>query len=265
MEVKNETKTAEASVSFDFTGTRVWVTGASRGLGREIALGFARAGATLALTARSAEALAETAAEARQLGADVLVLPASVADSLAIAGAVDTIAREWGALDVLINCAGISPTFKKSELVSDEEWRSVLDVNVTGAFICTREASKLLMDGTGGAVVNVSSITAQVGMMRMAAYSASKGAVDSLTRTLALEWAPLGVRVNAVSPGYFETDMTEGIRGHGKWRQYLLDRVPFGRFGLPHEVVSAVLFLASDGSSFMTGSNLVLDGGWTAA
>lgn len=252
-------------VSFQFSGRRVWITGASRGLGRAIALGFAASGADVALTARSADSLREVAAEAEALGAKTLVLPASVSETSGVAGAVGEIERAWGGLDVLVNCAGVSPMFKKAELVEDDEWRQVLDVNVTGSFLCAREAGKLMLDREGGAIVNISSILGQVGGERMAAYSASKGAVDALTRTLALEWATRGIRVNTLSPGYFETDMTEALRGHKKWRGHLLSRIPMGRFGVPDELVSAALFLASDASGFMTGSTVVVDGGWTAA
>jgi NAD(P)-dependent dehydrogenase (short-subunit alcohol dehydrogenase family) len=252
-------------VTFDFTGRRVWVTGASRGLGRAIALGFASAGADVALTARSADALREVASEAEALGAKTLVLPASVAEAPAISGVVADITASWGGLDVLINCAGVSPTFKRAELVEDDEWRQVLDVNVTGSFLCAREAAKVMLDAESGAIVNISSIHGQVGMERMSAYSASKGAIDALSRTLALEWAGRGIRVNTLSPGYFETDMTEALRDHKKWRGHLLSRIPLGRFGVPEELVSAALFLASDASGFMTGANIVVDGGWTAA
>ena len=252
-------------VSFQFAGRRVWITGASRGLGRAIALGFAASGADVALTARSAESLHEVAAEAEALGAKTLALPASVSETAGVAGAVGEIERAWGGLDVLVNCAGVSPMFKKAELVEDDEWRQVLDVNVTGSFLCAREAGRLMLDREGGAIVNISSIHGTVGGERMAAYSASKGAVDALTRTLALEWATRGIRVNTLSPGYFETDMTEALRGHKKWRGHLLSRIPMGRFGVPEELVSAALFLASDASGFMTGSTVVVDGGWTAA
>jgi NAD(P)-dependent dehydrogenase (short-subunit alcohol dehydrogenase family) len=156
--------------------------------------------------------------------------------------------------------------FKRAKLVEDDEWREVMEINVTGSFLCAREAGKLMLDAeAGGAIVNVSSIHGQVGAERMAAYSASKGAVDALTRTLALEWADRGIRVNTLSPGYFETDMTEALRGHTKWRGHLLSRIPMGRFGVPEELVSAALFLSCGASGFMTGSNLVVDGGWTAA
>ena len=254
-----------ASVTFDLTGSRVWVTGASRGLGRAMALGFAAAGAQVALTARSADAVKEVAAEIEQMGGTPLVLVGSVSDTEAVTRSAATIREEWKGLDVLVNCAGVSPMFKRAEFVEDDEWRDVLDVNVTGAFLCAREAGKLMLEGGGGAVVNISSIHGQVGMERMAAYSASKGAVDALSRTLALEWAGRGIRVNTISPGYFETDMTEALRGHQKWRGHLLSKIPMGRFGVPDEIVSAALFLASDASGFMTGSNMVVDGGWTAA
>ncbi|WP_028656969.1 SDR family NAD(P)-dependent oxidoreductase [Nocardioides sp. J54] len=252
-------------VTFDLTGRRVWVTGASRGLGRAIALAFAAAGADVALTARSAEAVRSVAEEVEALGAKSLQLPASVSDAQAVADAAAEIATAWGGIDVLVNCAGVSPTFKRAELVEEDEWRHVLDVNVTGSFLCAQEAGRMMLDAENGAIVNVSSIHGQVGMERMAAYSASKGAVDALTRTLALEWAARGIRVNTLSPGYFETDMTEGLRGHRKWRGLLLSKIPLGRFGVPEELVSAALFLSSDASGFMTGANLVVDGGWTAA
>lgn len=251
--------------SFAFDGRRVWVTGASRGLGRAIALGFAASGADVALTARSEDAVREVASVAESLGAKTLVLPGSVSDSATVVAAAREIEEVWGGLDILINCAGVSPVFKKVEFVDEAEWRHVLDVNVTGSFLCAREAGKLMLKSHGGAIVNVSSIHGQVGGERMAAYSASKGAVDALSRTLALEWAVRGVRVNILAPGYFETDMTKGLRDHEKWRGRLLARTPLGRFGAPDELVSAALFLASDASAFMTGSTIVVDGGWTAA
>ena len=254
-----------STAAFDLTGRKVWVTGASRGLGRAIALGFAASGADVALTARSAEAVEKVAAEVRELGREALVLTGSVSEGPHVRAAVKVMQERWGRLDALVNCAGVSPTFKKAQYVEDEEWRHVVEVNVTGTFLCAREAGRLMLEAGGGAVVNVSSIHGQVGMARMAPYSASKGAVDALTRTLALEWAEQGVRVNALSPGYFETDMTEALREHDKWRVHLLDRIPLGRFGVPEELVSAALFLASDASGFMTGSNMVVDGGWTAA
>lgn len=251
--------------AFDLSGKKAWVTGASRGLGRVIALGLASSGADVALTARTVDAIDWVAAEVRETGQDALTLPGSVADGAQVRSAVREIRDRWGRLDILVNCAGVSPIFKKAEYIEDDEWRHVVEVNVTGIFLCTREAGKVMLEAGGGAVVNISSIHGQVGMARMAPYSASKGAVDALTRSLALEWVEHGVRVNALSPGYFETDMTEALREHAKWRAHLLERIPMRRFGVPEELVSAALFLGSDASGFMTGSNVVVDGGWTAA
>jgi NAD(P)-dependent dehydrogenase (short-subunit alcohol dehydrogenase family) len=252
-------------VTFDLRGRRAWVTGASRGLGRAIALGLARSGADVALTARSVDGIRAVAADAEALGVQTLMLPASVSDSAAVVASSHEIQRSWNGLDILVNCAGVSPVFKRAEHVEDDEWRHVLEINLTGAFLCAREAGKLMLATGGGSIVNISSIHGQVGAERMAPYSASKGAIDALGRTLALEWAERGVRVNTLSPGYFETEMTEALRGHQKWRGHLLARTPMGRFGMPDELVSAALFLASDASGFMTGANLVVDGGWTAA
>jgi NAD(P)-dependent dehydrogenase (short-subunit alcohol dehydrogenase family) len=257
--------TSREPVRFDFSGRRVWVTGASRGLGRAIVLGFAESGAKVALTARSEATLSAVATEARGLGVETLVLPASVANARAVRAVAAEIDRAWGGVDILVNGAGVSPVFKKAEHVEDDEWQHVLDVNLTGSFLCAREAGKLMLSGDGGVIVNVSSIHGQVGGERLVAYSASKGAVDALTRALASEWSARGVRVNTLTPGYFETDMTVALRGHEKWRPHLLGRTPMGRFGQPEELVSAALFLASDASGFMTGSSLVVDGGWTAA
>ncbi len=178
----------------DLAGRRVWVTGAGRGIGRAIAQGFAAAGAKVAVTSRTEADLKELAEEQRSLGREILVLPASVSEPAEVAVS-DAIRREWGGLDVLVNAAGVSPTFKKAEEVSDAEWRLVVDVNLTGTFTSARAAALLMLGAGGGSIVNFSSIHGRVGMARLAAYSASKGGIDALTRTLALEWASEGIRV----------------------------------------------------------------------
>jgi NAD(P)-dependent dehydrogenase (short-subunit alcohol dehydrogenase family) len=252
-------------VSFDHSGRRVWVTGASRGLGHAIALGFADAGADVALTARSQGAVDEVADEVRRRGGRALSVPGSVADPDMAVRAVAEIEHAWGGLDVLVSCAGISPTFTRAELVEDDDWREVIDVNVTGTFLCARAAGRLMLRAGSGSIINVSSVHGRAAGERLAAYAASKGAVDALTRTLAVEWAERGVRVNALVPGYFETDLTEGLRSSDRWRSRLLDRTPLRRFGVPDELVGAALFLASDCAGYMTGAAITVDGGWTAA
>ncbi len=252
-------------ISVDLAGRRAWVTGASRGLGRSITLGLLRSGARVAVSSRSADVLA-TIAQEDGIDADrVLLVPAAVDDAEQVEAAAGTIDGAFGGLDILVNCAGVSPTFARAEDVSDDDWKHVLDVNLTGTFLCARAAAKLMLEGDGGAIVNVSSIHSKVGMARLAAYSASKGGTEALTRTLALEWADRGVRVNSVAPGYFATEMTEGLRGHERWRATLLGRIPLQRFGEPDELVPAVLYLEADAAPYITGSTISVDGGWTAA
>ena len=239
-----------------------WVTGASRGLGRAIALGLAQQGARVALTARDEERLWVLKGEVGEAGGDALVAAGSVTDPDHIESVGDAIVEAWGRIDVLVNNAGVSPTLTRSQEVTSDEWQRVVDVNLTGAFFCAQAAARRMSEG--GSLVNVSSIHGSVGMPRLAAYSATKGGLEALTRTLALEWAESGIRVNAVAPGYFETDMTADLRASGRWRQHLLDAIPMGRFGSENEIIPAVLFLASEASSYMTGATLALDGGWTA-
>jgi NAD(P)-dependent dehydrogenase (short-subunit alcohol dehydrogenase family) len=254
---------AAQPASLGVDGRVAWVTGASRGLGHAIAMGLAEAGARVALTSRSGGRLAEVRETIQQAGGEALVVAGSVDSPDQMRQAAQAIEQAWGRIDILVNNAGISPTFKRSELLSDDEWAQVLRVNLTGCFYCCREAGRIMLARGRGSIVNVSSVHGSVGAERLAAYAASKAGMEALTRTLALEWAERGVRVNAIAPGYFETDLTEGLRD-GRWRQRLLDRIPVGVFGLPEQVVPAVLFLAGDGASYVTGVTLSIDGGWTA-
>lgn len=244
-------------------GRTAWVTGASRGLGRAIALGLADAGARVALTSRSVDGLTVVRDEIVERGGEAIIAPAQVEEPELVDDVARSIVDNWGRLDVLVNNAGISPNLSRSRHVSDVDWKSVLDVNLSGTFYCSRAAGRA-MANSGGSIVNITSVHGSVGMGRLAAYSASKGGVEALTRTLALEWADQGIRVNAVAPGYFETDMTTAMRSSERWNARLLAAIPLKRFGRPTEILPAVLFLASDASSYVTGTTLSLDGGWTA-
>ncbi len=256
-----EQSTVNARTMFDLSGKVAWITGAGRGLGRALAVGLAEAGARVAITSRNEDELREVVESLD--GREALVVPGNVADAGAVRGIVGGIADQFGRVDVLVNMAGISPTVRPSEEVSDDEWARVLEVNLSGTFYCCREAGRLMLEKGSGSIVNVSSVHGSTGVARMAAYGASKGGVENLTRSLAIEWATGGVRVNCIAPGYIETDLT---------RRYLRSRfgddvrasIPLGQPGRTADLVGAAVYLASDASSYVTGAVLPIDGGWTA-
>lgn len=251
-----------ANSAFDLEGRTVWVTGAGKGLGRAIADGMVRAGARVAATARTCVDLEKLADELAPLGT-VDVVPAAVDDPAAVEAAVEAILARTGRLDAVVNAAGISPVFVRSERLTDADWQRVLRTNLDGTFHVCRAAGRAMLEGGSGSIVNVTSIHARTGFERIAAYAASKGAIEALSRTLAVEWAGRGVRVNCLAPGYVPTELSSGLldsaRGEG-----ILARIPMGRTGLPSEVAGAAVFLVSDASGYTTGSTITADGGWTA-
>jgi NAD(P)-dependent dehydrogenase (short-subunit alcohol dehydrogenase family) len=251
-------------VGFGLEGRVVWLTGASRGLGRTLAYAFAGAGAQLLLCARSADALEEVAGEIRGHGGAVEVLAGSIADPDVIARAAALIGERWGKLDALVNNAGISPAFTRAERLDVDVWRDVLETNLTAPLIAARAALPLMEAAEGGSIVNISSVHGSRAHERLIAYAASKGGMEMVTRTLAVEWADRNVRVNSVAPGYLQTEMTDGLLGHERWGASLRARIPMARVGATGEVAPAVLFLAGSGSSYITGATLFVDGGWTA-
>jgi NAD(P)-dependent dehydrogenase (short-subunit alcohol dehydrogenase family) len=248
---------------FDLSGRVAWVTGASRGLGRAAATALAEAGATVALTARSAGDLAEVEKELLARGADAYAVPGSVAVAGDVDRAVATVLERSGRLDIAVHSAGISPIYKRAEHVTADEWRSITDVNLTGTWYCCQAAGRIMLEAGTGSIINVTSVCGLVGAERLAPYAASKGGLEILTRCLALEWAERGVRVNALAPGFFAAGVGEPLL-QSRWRETLLAKIPSRRFGQVEDLGGAVVFLAADASRYVTGTTITVDGGWTA-
>jgi NAD(P)-dependent dehydrogenase (short-subunit alcohol dehydrogenase family) len=250
---------------FDLSGRVAFVTGAGRGIGREIARTLAEAGADVAAAGKTAEAVEEAAADVSQRGRRGLALTVDVADSGQVDSAVERALKEFGRIDILVNAAGIA-RHGASEDSSDDEWRRIVEVNLDGTYFCCRAVGRHMLERGSGAIVNIASMSGSIVNVPQpqAAYNASKAGVIQLTRSLASEWASRGVRVNSVSPGYIATAMTElGLKPHPDWRETWLAMTPMGRLGRPIDVAYAVWYLASDAAAFATGTDLIVDGGYT--
>jgi NAD(P)-dependent dehydrogenase (short-subunit alcohol dehydrogenase family) len=240
------------------------ITGASRGLGRAMAVAMAAAGADVALAARSKPDLEETAQQAERHGVRALVLPTDVTrydevDAL-VARTVDALGR----LDILVNNSGIARTMPLAEATPDD-WRAIVDVNLTGVFNGCRAAAAHLIGQRRGKVINLASVLGAVGLPGYALYAATKGGVIALTRTLGVEWARHNVQVNAIAPGWFVTDMNAAAFGDPRINERLTRDIPMRRTGRLEEIGPLAVFLASSASDFMTGQTIFLDGGHSAA
>ena len=254
------------STPFSLHGRRALVTGGGRGIGQACALALARAGAEIAVTSRTESQLRTTVDLVESVGGRALAVPTDLGTTDGVHRLGERIVTKWpDGVDVLVNNAAVSPYVRPAEQWSDEEWSEVLRVNLDGTFRVLRCLGPAMLERGGGSVINLTSIGADRALPRLAAYSASKAALASLTRTLAVEWAPRGVRVNAVAPAYIDTDMTAEVKRRERLRGWVEDRTPMGRFGRPEEVAWAVVFLASEAASYITGTTLYVDGGWTAS
>jgi NAD(P)-dependent dehydrogenase (short-subunit alcohol dehydrogenase family) len=238
------------------------VTGASSGLGSVLAKGLIEAGAAVVLVARREDRLL---ALAKQLGEQASAAPTDVRSREAVSHLFEHVARRHGRLDVLVNAAGIQRVTPAEE-EDEASIRDVIDTNLLGSLFCAQEAASLMFPSRSGSIVNIASILGLVGVgtRPQAAYCASKGAIVNLTRELAAQWAPRGIRVNALAPGTFLTEMSTEALSRPEIKTWVEDRTPMGRVGLEHELIGPCLFLASDASSFVTGQVLAVDGGWTS-
>jgi NAD(P)-dependent dehydrogenase (short-subunit alcohol dehydrogenase family) len=250
---------------FSLEGRTAFVTGGGRGLGRAGALAFARAGADVALVSRTRSQLEETAALVEATGRRAHVLTADTRNVAEVDAAVRAAVAAFGRIDILFNNAGTNIR-KKVVDMPDEDWHTIMDTNLKGAFLVARAVARQMVRQGSGTIINMSSMSAVSAEATKAVYAASKGAIALLTKGLALELAPHGIRVNAVAPGYMSTSLvTSGLDADPERRSRVLARIPLGRLGEPDEIGGALIFLASDAARYITGATIAIDGGWTAS
>jgi len=252
------------SSCFDLDGKISLVTGAGRGIGRAVALTLARAGADVALVARSQNQLDAVAKEIQDLGRRAVVFPADLTQTQQLPGLTEKIVQNIGGIDILVNNAGINIP-QDSVDVTEEAWDAIMNINLKGAFFMAQAVGKVMIaQGREGRIINVSSQTGSVALAKRAVYCASKAGLNLITKVLALDWAQYGILVNAVAPTFIETELSKDFLADPEFRQYALAKNLLKRFGKPDDVAGAVLYLASPIANMITGHVLMVDAGWTA-
>ncbi|MGC5749638.1 SDR family oxidoreductase [Gluconobacter sp. NFX36] len=252
----------ESSPLFSLAGKTSFITGGGRGLGKAMALHLARCGANVWISGRNADTLEAARSEALSNGLTLHPLVMDVSKLDTIREAFSRIAHESQTLDILVNNAG-DETLRACDDVDEALWDRLLDTNLKGPFFVAQQAARLMPDG--GSIINLASLTSAAGVAKAVPYSASKSGILGLTRSLAVEWAPRGIRVNALAPGYFHTDMTDTFFRNDAWREKMLSSIPLARFGLPDDLAGPLQFLCSTASAYITGQVLYVDGGTLAA
>jgi NAD(P)-dependent dehydrogenase (short-subunit alcohol dehydrogenase family) len=248
---------------FDLTGKVALVVGGHGGIGKAIALGLADAGADVAVASRNLEALKAITAEIESKGKKSLAVSVDVVDGKMVNAMVDAVLKVFPRIDILVNSAGLAIR-KPADTFPIDEWQKVMDINTRGTFLCCQAVGRVMLKQKYGRIINVSSVRGRYGLPAgYAAYCPSKGAVDTLTRTLACEWAKSNVLVNAVAPTIVETDLTKDALADPAYAAQMRGRIPMGRWALPEDIVGPVIFFASDASGFVTGQILYIDGGVT--
>lgn len=250
---------------FDLTGKVALVTGGGRGIGREIVRTLALAGADIAIAELDPVTGADAVQEVQDIGRQAISVPTDVRHSAQVDAMARQVFEHFGKIDVLVSNAGVAHNVPAEEC-SDEDWDFVVDINLNGVFRTCRAVGRIMLQQGHGAIVNIASMSGSVvnKPQPQAAYNASKAAVIMLTKSLAAEWADRNVRVNCVSPGYIGTEMTKRGMRNETWNAFWLEMTPMKRVGQPVEIANAVLFLASDAASFATGTDLIVDGGYTS-
>jgi NAD(P)-dependent dehydrogenase (short-subunit alcohol dehydrogenase family) len=239
------------------------VTGGNKGIGRSIALCMAQAGAHVVVTGRTKDELEEACSEIKRFGNKTLWVEMDVRNEMDVQKMVGRVLEAFGRIDILVNNAGISHVLP-AEDHTEEIWDAIIDTNLKGVFLCSQAVGRQMIKQKRGSIVNMSSQAGTVGLINHVAYCASKGGVNLLTKVLALEWAPHNVRVNTVAPTVIRTPMTDKVFADQDVRAEMTAKIPLGRFGEPEDVAGAVIFLASEASSMITGHTLLVDGGWTS-
>jgi 2-dehydro-3-deoxy-D-gluconate 5-dehydrogenase len=283
-------KLPDGPASGSLAGRVALVTGGNRGIGRAAALGLAGAGADMAIAARDASAGSDACRHVRALGRRAEFFPCDVRSAEQVESTTAAVVDRFGGLDILVTSAGVASEETAAEDTSDEEWARILDTNLTGVFLCCRAAGRRMLASGSGVIINVASVAAEAHLPGQIAYCASKAAIVALTRGLAQEWGPHGVRVVAVAPGYVQTDMNRNVweplapslDARGRLRDAeaanlepaisrareiytrTVTRTPLGRYGRPEEVAALIVLLASDAASFATGTTFHIDGGYLA-
>lgn len=247
---------------FSLAGKRALVTGASRGIGQAIACGLAEAGASVAISARARGSLDETLV---RIEGKAIAVEMDVSEVASCRSGVEVAAAALGGLDILVNNAGIEQVCPSLE-VDEALWDRILDTNLKGAFFCAQQAAKIMQrGGNGGSILNMCSLTSEVGVPTAVPYGSSKSGLLGMTRALSAEWASFGIRVNGLGPGYFRTALTDVFYENADWSQAMLAKIPLQRFGKLDDLVGAAIFLSSDAAAYVTGIYMPVDGGYLAS
>lgn len=246
---------------FDLTGKVAIITGASRGLGKAMAIGLAEAGANMVIA--DVLDVTETVKEIKNTGREAIGIKVDVSKKKDVAAMVKKTINKFGKIDILVNNAGIF-RMSPAEEIKEQDWDKVMAVNLKGQLLCAQEAGKQMIKQKSGKIINLASVAGKFAFAQAAAYNASKAGIILLTKTLAIEWGKHNIQVNAICPGVFATAMTEDFLKDKSFVQMIKAKVPLARYGKPKELIGTAIFLASDASSYLTGHALVVDGGWTA-